>query len=68
MNISKLIDGIGALYLGILLTLFTTFLMGCSFQVGIDWHGETGVDKRVQTVLAKEDKPRAQSAVNKGGY
>lgn len=68
MKTSKVIDSLGALYLGILLTLFATYLTGCSFQVGIDWHGETGVDKRVQTALAKEDKPRAQSAVNKGGY
>lgn len=36
----------------LLWALIALYASACSFQVGIDYYGQTGVDKRVQTELA----------------
>ncbi len=41
----------GWLVFGLVLGVIAFATTGCSFQVGMDWHGQTGVDKRVQTEL-----------------
>lgn len=44
-----------AFIISLLMWLGISFLVtGCSFQVGIDYFGKTGVDKRVQTELVKK--------------
>lgn len=54
-----IIERLAAFAVGVLLPvlaacLLLSFMAGCSFQVGMDYYGQTGVDKRVQTELSKE--------------
>ena len=42
--------------LSLLLIGCMLYLAGCSFHVGFDYNGKTGVDNRTQSKLAKESK------------
>ena len=72
MKVEQLVDGLGAVYMGILAVLFVTYLTGCGSATG--WQFQIGVapikavDNRQQ--LTQEREYKAQGAIQqaKAGY
>ena len=63
MKVEQLVDGLGAVYMGILAVLFVTYLTGCSVHFEVGYHGQTGRDDRIQTQLAP-----SKNQGSKAGY